>query len=247
MKEERELANGTVNKFRGAFSMIYKHGKRKDLVDVNPAADVPLRDVGNGIERYLSLDEERRLRAVLQADIDSHDPVKQPELRKQAIHRMMEFDISIRSGMRRSEQYNLRWPDVDFDRKIMRLRMTKNGKPRNAFIIDDVAKALKVLQGLDAHRRDRSADQPIQAPKDSVFSKDENKKWWAAALEKAKIYNYRWHDNRHTFCSRLVQAGVHLKVVQEAAGHASIASTMRYAHMAPNQIVDAMAVLNWKG
>jgi len=55
------------------------------------------------------------------------------------------------------------------------------------------------------------------------------------------------HDNRHTFCSRLVQAGVHLKVVQEAAGHASIASTMRYAHFAPSQVVDAMAVLNSKG
>jgi site-specific recombinase XerD len=247
VQEDRELANGTINKLRGTFSMLYKHGKRRGLIDVNPAEDVPLRDVGNGIERYLSLDEERRLRAVLQADTDSHDPIKQPEQRKQAIHRVMEFDISIRSGMRRSEQYNLRWPDVDFERKIMRLRMTKNGKPRNAFIIDDVAKALKVLQELDAHRRDRSADQPNQAPKDSVFAKTENKKWWAAALEKAEIVEYRWHDNRHTFCSRLVQAGVHLKIVQEAAGHASIASTMRYAHMAPTQVVDAMAVLNWKG
>ncbi|MGH9591125.1 MAG: tyrosine-type recombinase/integrase [Terracidiphilus sp.] len=44
----------------------------------------------------------------------------------------------------------------------------------------------------------------------------------------------------------MVQAGVHLKVVQEAAGHASIASTMRYAHFAPSQVVDAMAVLNGK-
>jgi site-specific recombinase XerD len=247
VQEDRELANGTINKLRGTFSMLYKHGKRRGLINVNPAEDVPLRDVGNGIERYLSMDEERRLRAVLQGDIDSHDPIKQPEQRKQAIHRLMEFDISIRSGMRRSEQYNLRWPDVDFDRKIMRLRVTKNGKPRNAFIIDDVAKALKVLQGLDAHRRDRSADQPNQAPKDSVFAKMENKKWWAAALKKAKIKNYRWHDNRHTFCSRLVHAGVHLKVVQEAAGHASIASTMRYAHVAPTQVADAMAVLNWQG
>jgi site-specific recombinase XerD len=245
IQEDRELANATINKMRGTFSMLFKHGKRKGLVDVNPAEDVPLKDTGNGVERFLSLDEERRLRKVLQTEIDSHDPVKHPELRKQAIHRMMEFDISIRSGMRRSEQYNLRWPDVDFERRIMRLRMTKNGKPRNAFIIEDVAKALKTLKGLEVNRRDRSAIQPNQAPKDSVFAKADNKKWWAAALEKAKIKDYRWHDNRHTFCSRLVQAGVHLKVVQEAAGHASIASTMRYAHFAPTQVVDAMAVLNW--
>ena len=220
--------------------MLYKHGKRKGLVAVNPAEDVPLKDTGNGIERFLSLEEERRLRTVINADIAACDPVKHPELRKQAIHRMMEFDVSIRSGMRRSEQYNLRWPDVDFDRRIMRLRMTKTGKARNAFIIEDVKKALLILKDLDVHRRagKTSGD-------DLVFSKSDNKKWWAAALEDAGIENYRWHDNRHTFCSRLVQAGVHLKVVQEAAGHASIASTMRYAHFAPSQVVDAMAVLNW--
>jgi site-specific recombinase XerD len=240
IQEDRELANATVNKLRGTFSMLYKHGKRKGLVNVNPAEDVPLKDIGNGIERFLSLDEERRLRKVINADFASWDPVKHPELRKQAIHRMIEFDVSIRSGMRRSEQYNLRWPDVDFDRRIMRLRMTKNGKPRNAFIIDDVRKALLTLKDLDVHRRAGK-----DKGDDLVFSKSENKKWWAAALDNAGIENYRWHDNRHTFCSRLVQAGVHLKVVQEAAGHASIASTMRYAHFAPSQVVDAMAVLNW--
>jgi len=247
IQEERSLANGTVNKMRGTFSMIFKHGKRKDLVDVNPAVDVPLRDVGHGIiERFLSTDEEKRLRKVLQRKIDSHDSVKQPELRKQAIHRLLEFEVSLKSGMRRSEQYNLRWGDVDFDRRVMRLRQTKNGRPRNAYIIDDVAIALKQLRDLDLERRDRSAGQPNNSPEDVVFAKAENKKWWLAALDEAGITNYRWHDNRHTFCSRLVQAGVHLKVVQEAAGHASIASTMRYAHFAPSQVVDAMAVLNSK-
>jgi len=232
---------------RGTLSMVFKHGKRKDLVNVNPAADVPLRDVGDGmIERFLSADEENRLRAVLQRRMDLHDPIKQPELRKQAIHRLLEFEVSLKSGIRRSEQYNLQWGDVDFDRRIMRLRKTKNGKPRNAYMIDDVAAALKHLRDLDLERRDRSADQPNKSPKDVVFAKADNKKWWQAALDEAKIQNYRWHDNRHTFCSRLVQAGVHLKVVQEAAGHASIASTMRYAHFAPSQVVDAMAVLNAK-
>jgi site-specific recombinase XerD len=235
-----------VNKMRGTFSMLYKHGRRRDLVEVNPAADVPLRDVGQGIERFLSIEEEKRLRHVLQRSIDSHDPIMQPELRKQAVHRLLEFEVSLKSGMRRSEQYNLRWGDVDFERRIVRLRKTKNGKPRNAFIIDDVATALKQLRDLDLERRDRSVTQPNKSPQDVVFAKADNKKWWQGALDDANIKNYRWHDNRHTFCSRLVQAGVHLKVVQEAAGHASIASTIRYAHFAPSQVVDAMAVLNSK-
>lgn len=246
IQENRGLASATINKMRGTFSMIYKHGKRKDLVSVNPAVDVPLHDVGQGVERFLADDEEMRLRRVLQRKIEMHDAIKHPELRKQAIHRLLEFEVSLKSGMRRSEQYNLRWGDVDFERRIMRLRKTKNGKPRNAFMIDDVAAALKQLRKLDLERRDRSASQPNKSPEDVVFAKSDNKKWWRVALDEAKINNYRWHDNRHTFCSRLVQAGVHLKVVQEAAGHASIASTMRYAHFAPSQILDAMAVLNTK-
>jgi site-specific recombinase XerD len=171
VQQDRELANGTINKLRGTFSMLYKHGKRKGLTDVNPAEDVHLKDTGNGIERFLSLDDERNLRAVLTRNIEARDPEKHPDLRKQAIERMIEFDVSIRSGLRRSEQYNLRWPDVEFDRKIMRLRMTKNGKPRNAFIIEDMKRALLRLKNLDVHQRagkDKSDD--------LVFSKSENKK-----------------------------------------------------------------------
>jgi len=54
-------------------------------------------------------------------------------------------------------------------------------------------RALHKLQKLDMTRRDRSGEQPNKAPKDTVFTKADNKKWWAAALEKAKIDNYRWH------------------------------------------------------
>lgn len=242
VQEDNELSNATVNKLRGTFSMLYKHGRRKDLVDANPAADVPLREIGEAIERFLSVAEEKRLRAVLQKQIEEH--AEHPVLRDEAMERLLEFDISIRSGMRKSEQYNLCWPDLDYERKIMRLRKTKNGKPRNAFMIADTVRAFKQLHQIYLRRVERLRKQGITTD-DKVFSKAENKKWWLAALTEAKIKNYRWHDNRHTFCSRLVQAGVHLKVVQEAAGHQSIASTMRYAHFAPSQVVDAMAVLNW--
>lgn len=242
VQEDNEISNATVNKLRGTFSMLYKHGRRKDLVDVNPAADVPLREIGEAIERFLSVAEEKRLRAVLQKQIEEHSD--HPVLRDEAMERLLEFDISIRSGMRKSEQYNLCWPDLDYARKIMRLRKTKNGKPRNAFMIADTVRAFKQLHEIYLRRIARLRKQGIETD-DKVFSKAENKKWWLAALSDAKIKKYRWHDNRHTFCSRLVQAGVHLKVVQEAAGHQSIASTMRYAHFAPSQVVDAMAVLNW--
>lgn len=51
------------------------------------------------------------------------------------------------------------------------------------------------------------------------------------------------HTCRHTFCSRLVQAGVPLAAVKELAGHSSIATTMRYSHLAPAHLVEAIRAL----
>ena len=101
VQEDRELANGTINKLRGTFSMLYKHGKRKGLIDVNPAEDVLSRTPATVSRVFLSLDEERSLRAALTRNIEAWTREKHSELRKQAIERMIEFDVSIRSGMRR--------------------------------------------------------------------------------------------------------------------------------------------------
>jgi integrase len=50
------------------------------------------------------------------------------------------------------------------------------------------------------------------------------------ALEKAKIENFRFHDLRHTFGSRLAQAGVDTFTIMKLMGHKDIRSTLRYMH-----------------
>ena len=59
------------------------------------------------------------------------------------------------------------------------------------------------------------------------------RRWFERCVRLAKIRNFRWHDLRHTFASRLVMSGVDIRSVQELLGHRSILMTMRYAHLSP--------------
>ena len=56
---------------------------------------------------------------------------------------------------------------------------------------------------------------------------------WPKVVAAAKLQAFNFHDLRHTFASKLVQAGVDLNTVRELLGHGDIKMTLRYAHLAP--------------
>ncbi|MDP6527511.1 MAG: tyrosine-type recombinase/integrase [Candidatus Pacebacteria bacterium] len=58
------------------------------------------------------------------------------------------------------------------------------------------------------------------------------------------IPDFRFHDLRHDFCSRLVQSGQPLHVVSELAGHQDIKTTQRYAHLSPEVKRQAISALD---
>jgi integrase len=71
------------------------------------------------------------------------------------------------------------------------------------------------------------------------YSKNGWRKDWAAILEAAGIQDFRFHDLRHTFATRLI-AKSNLKYVQTALGHADISSTARYAETKDDVLREAM-------
>lgn len=242
LKAARGLAPATLNKLKAVLSSMYREGILNDKVINNPARSVKQRKPAAGLPRFLSSEEEIRLRAVLQADIDA--AANRPQHLKHMIHRVCELDVALNTGMRKGEQYGMRWCDVDLNRKVILLKNTKNGKPREVHMNRDVVAAIQILEKLGLSRKDRSEEQPNESPSDSVFAVSDNKKWWKSALDRARIRDFRWHDLRHTFCSRLAQNGGSMKLLQEAAGHQTIQMAARYAHLSPSNVRSAIEALS---
>ena len=68
------------------------------------------------------------------------------------------------------------------------------------------------------------------------LTKREVQRQFQTAVKRAKITNFRFHDLRHTFATRMVQAGVDIYTVSKLLGHASVKETERYAHHYPESV-----------
>jgi integrase len=139
---------------------------------------------------------------------------------------------SLNTGCRRGEIRKIRWADVDLQRGVLTIRggYAKNKQTRHVPLN---AEAVEVLRRWKAQ----------SLGSDVVFPVLRVDKSWKAVLKAAKIARFRWHDLRHTFASKLVMAGVDLNTVRELLGHADIAMTLRYAHLAAEHKADAVARL----
>lgn len=205
----------TANRFRALFSLIFREAMRNGRATSNPARLVRLRPENNGRIRFLTDDEERRLRNVIRKQFPEHLP---------------ELTIALGTGMRLSEQYSLTWEQIDFIRKEVHLDQTKNGSARSTPMNADVVHAFKELMKIGS---------PTE-PGSPVFQLRSPRYWFATALAEAGITGYRWHDNRHTFCSRLAMRGENLKVIQQLAGHKTIQMSARYAHLGEKNLRSAV-------
>jgi integrase len=120
-----------------------------------------------------------------------------------------------------------------------------HGKGEKMRHIPMVAELVGVLEGIPRAISDKGEVSPyVFNNPDTATRWVDIKKQWARALRISAIREFRFHDLRHTFASRLAQRGVSLKAIQDLLGHADLKMTMRYAHLAQNDLRDAVSVLS---
>jgi integrase len=144
-----------------------------------------------------------------------------------SVTKLLQFVVSVHTGMRLSEQYTVTWGQYFPKRKAIELSKTKNGSGRVAHLNADAVAAIESLR------------RPGQRPVKPIFPRDtdksfDNRSWFEPCLEAAGIEGYTWHCNRHTFGSWLAMAGASTKEIQEAGGWKTIAVAARYAHLSPS-------------
>jgi len=217
-----------VNRFHSLLSSIFQHAVRQGLADVNPlaAGSVPWSKESKIHVRYLADDEQRRVVAAIRRGLPK---------------KVLELELAILTGMRRGEQFNSRWSD--WKRKEECLRSLERPVCARYEIIAPRAIACCVCDNA------RLGAGVYHAGANEVTR--DRRVWFERAVRKANLQQaFRYHDLRHTFCSRLVAAGVPLLDVKELAGHKSYSTTLRYAHLSPDQLKravrkSAFSVLDW--
>jgi integrase len=219
-------AASTYNHYRSLLMLIYREARRDGKVSANPARDMRHRKENNNRVRFLSRGEDgehARLVGAIREKYPEHLP---------------EFIFALNTGLRLSSQYGATYEMIDWTQNVLRLPRTKNEESLHVPLNANAAAAIRSLPSWQEHKGPIFRNQ--RHPERPVLSNDH---WFKPALNKAGISDFRWHDVRHTFASWLIQDGVPLDRVSKLLGHKSLTMTMRYAHLAPNQLHEDVARL----
>lgn len=213
----KPLAPATINRELSCLKNFLREARKHGKMETEPMFGIKLLREDNVRNRYLTEDEYQRL------------------LDACARHLYGLVVCASESGMRRGEILNLTWQQVDLRKGFIYLKgeETKTGFSRKIPISPILHECL--------------SNQPRSIRSDKVFhyhgkGMGEFKHSWQSALKKAGIEDFRFHDLRHVFVTRMRRAGVHDHVIMAITGHKTREVFRRYDTVDDNDLLDAMVL-----
>jgi integrase len=213
-----EVAAGTIIKETNVLKHFF--GVACDvweLIPANPARGVRMPEAPEGRTRHL---EPAELQTLLLACPPWLRPI---------------VGLAVSTGMRRGELMRIRWKDVDLKSGRILLSMTKNGKPRFAYLNQLSNQVIASL------RTEGSETRGLLFP---GFTPEQVTVAFIRACQATNIEDFSLHDLRHTFASQLRMKGVDLHTVGQLLGHKDLRMTARYSHLNPEYLGTAASKLD---
>lgn len=210
----------TANRHLALLSKLFRLAEDWQRVDRNPCKGIAkFREVQQHTE-CLSPDELHRLLKAMDAE--------------ENIQAAGALKLLLFTGTRREEALQARWEHVDLDNALWFLPKTKSGKTRHVVLNEEALDLLRShprVNGSPWVFPGRDPSKPLNNPR----------KAFTRILNVALLPHMRVHSLRHVFASLAVSAGSSLYQVQHLLGHASPATTQRYAHLANDVLRQASA------
>lgn len=181
----------------------------------------PMLSVQSRRTRWITREEASRLLAELPAHLAD----------------MMRFTLA--TGLRQRNVSRLAWTDVDMERACAWVHPDQS-KTGHAIAVPLNANALAVLearQGIHPEFVFTYKGKPVNQV---------NTKAWRAAVARAGLTDFRWHDLRHTWASWHAQAGTPFNVLQEMGGWKSAEMVRRYAHLSSAHLLAHAQRVHWQ-
>ncbi|MFC3714324.1 tyrosine-type recombinase/integrase [Sphingoaurantiacus capsulatus] len=220
-KREEGLAPATVEKIRVLFHRSFELALQWQVpgAERNPVRGVPRPRINNARTRFLSAEEAKRLHAAAAKSVN-------PQLK-------YIVGLLLLTGARVSELLGARWADVDLERRLWFIPMSKTGKSRY------VPLSRAALDLLDRVPR---ANGNVYLFENPATGKPVTtiKHAWQTARAEARLDDVHIHDLRHSAASFMINAGIDLYAVGKILGHASHTSTARYSHVADHRLMAAV-------
>lgn len=207
--------------------------KRRGLLSADPCADVRLRRPEERLPRYL---EDEEIAEVLRL--------------ARAHHMWPEICLALSTGLRVSELIRLQWVDVDLARDCLTVRKSKSRRPRVVPLNRSALAALGAQRRITGGftyvfpaRRTWPGCLACRDPARRYLDRPRSSSWWNRAMRPIQqavpkfctlpgsSTGRGFHLLRHTFASRLAQAGVSLYKIAAWLGHSDVRTTHIYAHL----------------
>ena len=229
----KDLTWEQVNKFHGSMARIPRRANYvtstlrallnfAERVGIRPQHSNPVK----GVEFFR---ENARERFLSEAEIGAAaEGIEQAE-REGVIgpHAAAGLRLALFTGARSGEIVAIQWSFIDWNRKQVRLPDSKTNTPRTIHLGDAAIEVLKTLP--------RVGPFVIAGAKPGEAYKNLTRAWGTARVY-AGLDDVRLHDLRHSYASLAAGRGVSLQMIGKLLGHKVAATTMRYAHLARDQV-----------